>query len=178
MNARHGISLLGGLLVSGLVIGNSPAPAQTPGVGERVGEKVGQTLDEVGRGARTGAEAVTEKVGQTLGGVGKGVRRETQAVGEAVRKRFDTVRGEVQVMGVASRVYCRLHWDAALHTSRIEVHQVRRGAVLLRGTVPDVAARDRAIALARDTVDVTEVIDELAPLSGSAAAPVPARRVR
>jgi osmotically-inducible protein OsmY len=113
-------------------------------------------------------QGLTEKVGEKIDNVGRGIRREAQVVGEAVRKRFDVVRGDVQGMGVHPRVYSRLHWDRALNGSRIEVHMIRNGVVLLRGTVPDAAAREHAVTLTRETVGVTEVFDELVPLSAAA----------
>jgi osmotically-inducible protein OsmY len=76
-------------------------------------------------------------------------------------------------MGVHSRVYSRLHWDKSLNAARIEVHMLHDGVVLLRGTVPDAAAKAHAIALARDTLDVTGVVDELETV---VPAPAPAAR--
>jgi hypothetical protein len=111
------------------------------------------------------AGGVASKVGQRLDEVGRGIRREAEVVSDSLRKRFDVVRAEINQMGLPSRVYSRVHWDRALNGSRIEVHVMRSGAVLLRGNVPDLASRDRALMLTRDTVGVTEVIDELVPLS-------------
>lgn len=174
MNARHWVPAVGGLLVVGAFAG--AGLAQQSGVAEKVGQK----LDGVGREIRRDAQGVTEKVAQGLSGVGQGLRREAQVVTEGVRRRFEVVRGEVNAMGIHSRVYSRLHWDRALNGSRIEVHTLRHGGVLLRGTVPDAAAKERAVALTRDTVDVTEVFDELVPLTtpGAAVAPAPERRAR
>jgi hyperosmotically inducible periplasmic protein len=141
MNTRHGMSIAGGMIVSaGLILGAglSSTSAQTSGVAETIGQK----LDDVGRG----------------------IGREARAVGESMRKTFDTMKTEVSRMNTPARVYARLHWDRSLHSAKIEVHPVRGGGVLLRGTVPDQAARERAVALARDTFEVTEVIDELSPL--------------
>jgi hyperosmotically inducible periplasmic protein len=109
------------------------------------------------------------KVGEKLDEVGRGIMDETRKVTDAVGRRFDTVRSDVNRMGTHHRVYARLHWDKALNSSRIEVHLIRGGGVLLRGTVPDVAAKRHAVALAASTVDVTQVVDELTPL----APPVP-----
>jgi hypothetical protein len=118
---------------------------------------------------------IAGKVGQRLDDVGRGLRREAVGISEGVRRRFDAVRADVQKMGVASRVYSRIHWDTALHEARIEVHPLPKGdGVVLRGTVADAAARDRAVALARDTVDVHEVIDELVPLASATKAAPPA----
>jgi len=67
----------------------------------------------------------------------------------------------VNRMNAPARVYSRLHWDRSLNSAKIEVHPIKGGGVLLRGTVADEAARERAVGLARDTMDVSEVIDEL-----------------
>jgi hyperosmotically inducible protein len=115
---------------------------------------------------------LAERAGETLDDVGRGIRRGTQEVTEAVRKRFDVMRTEVGRMGIHSRIYSRLHWDKALYTSNIEVHILKDGAVLLRGTVPDAAAKKHAVDLASETVDVTTVIDELAPLTTATIRPV------
>jgi hyperosmotically inducible periplasmic protein len=117
----------------------------------------------VGVGGRVSVaqQGVAERVGEKIDNVGRGIVRGAQEVSEAVRRRFEVVRADVARMGVHSRVYSRIHWDKALHDTRIEVHMMRDGVVLLRGVVADAAARARAVALARDTVDVTAVIDEL-----------------
>jgi osmotically-inducible protein OsmY len=64
-------------------------------------------------------------------------------------------------MGVEARVYGRLHWDKALYDAKIDLEARKDGVLTLRGTVPDAAARAKAVALARETVGVTEVIDQL-----------------
>jgi hyperosmotically inducible periplasmic protein len=112
----------------------------------------------VGLAQQTG---VAEQIGEKLDSVGRGIVRGAQDVTDTVRKRFEVVRTDVSRMGVHPRVYSRLHWDKTLQGSRIEVHMLRDGVVLLRGTVPDAAAKAHAIALARDTVDVTGIVDEL-----------------
>jgi hypothetical protein len=106
-------------------------------------------------------EGVAEKAGQRLDDVGRGLRQGVFEIGEGLRNRFATVRADVHRMGAQPRVYARLHWDRTLNGSRIEVHMMRGGTVLLRGAVPDNAARQRAVAIARDTVGVAAVIDEL-----------------
>jgi osmotically-inducible protein OsmY len=119
----------------------------------------------VGRAQQPG---VAERVGETLDNVGRGLVRGAQDVTETVRKRFDTVRSDVGRMGIQPRVYARLHWDKTLNSTRVEVHMLRDGVVLLRGVVPDAAAKARAVELARDTVEVTGVVDELEVLVPSA----------
>ncbi len=107
---------------------------------------------------------VVEKAGEKLDDVGRSIKKGAVEVGDAVRKRFDGVRGEVLRMGVHNRVYSRLHWDKTLNTSKLEVHLLKDGEVLLRGYVADEAAHEHAVALTRDTVGVTGVVDELVPL--------------
>lgn len=113
------------------------------------------------------AGKVAEKFGQGLDNVGRGIVRGSQEVGDAFRKQFETMRGEVNRMNTASRVYSRIHWDRSLNSSKVEVHTTRGGAVLLRGMVVDKAARERAVTIARETMDVNEVIDELLVLASS-----------
>ncbi|AGA28834.1 BON domain-containing protein [Singulisphaera acidiphila] len=126
------------------------------------------SLSVIGLATSVGlAQGVATRAGQALDGVGRGIRQETQNLGSALRRRFDAVRSEVNRMGVPSRVYSRLHWDKALVSSRIEVHPVRGGSILLRGTVPDTETKNRALALASETVDVTSVVDELTVLNSS-----------
>ena len=135
MSAAAGLTVAAGLVLGA---GLSSTSAQTPGVAETIGQK--------------------------LDGVGRGLKREATAIGESMRKTFENMRTEVSRMNAPARVYARLHWDRTLHSAKIEVHPVRGGGVLLRGTVPDQAAKERAVAIARDTFEVTEVIDELSPL--------------
>jgi osmotically-inducible protein OsmY len=109
-------------------------------------------------------QGVAEKVGEKIDEVGRGIAREAVSLTEAVRKRFDTVRTDVSRMGIPSRVYSRIHWEKSLHSAKIEVHLVRDGGVLLRGKVPDAAAKARALAIAMETEGVTQVFDELVPI--------------
>jgi hypothetical protein len=137
MRSKWVVTTMAGLTVAALGLSQSAGVgrAQPPGVAEQIGEK----LDSVGRGIVRGA----------------------QDLSDSVRQRFEAVRSDVSRMGVQPRVYARLHWDKSLNTARMEVHMLRDGVVLLRGTVPDAAARAHAVALARDTLGVNGVVDEL-----------------
>jgi hyperosmotically inducible periplasmic protein len=130
------------------------------------------TVLGLGAGPRLGVAqtGVAERVGEKLDSVGRGLVRGAQEVTDAVRSRFEVVRADVSRMGVQPRVYARIHWDKTLYNARIEVHMLRDGSVLLRGVVPDAAARARAVAIARDTVDVTGVVDELETVVATPAA--------
>jgi hyperosmotically inducible protein len=109
-------------------------------------------------------DTVTGKIGQKLSEAGQVIKNEARTVTESVAKEFDKVRTDVNRMELHNRVYSRIHWDKALHDSKINVHMFKGGVVLLRGTVPDSEAKKRAVALATETMDVTEVIDDLTPL--------------
>jgi osmotically-inducible protein OsmY len=109
-------------------------------------------------------QGVVGKAAEKLDDVGRGLRRGASEITDAIRKRFEAVRTDVNRMETHSRVYSRLHWDKALNSSRLEVLMLRDGTVLLRGQVPDTAAKVQAVALARDTFGVSAVVDELVPL--------------
>jgi hypothetical protein len=85
---------------------------------------------------------------------------------------------DVQRMGAVPRVYARLHWDKTLYNSRIQVHLLQGGTVLLRGVVPSEAARKRAEELAASTVAVPQVVNELTVVPPSAAPAQPASAAR
>src|SRR5262245_53299160 len=95
-------------------------------------------------------EGAAEKAGEKLDEVGRKIKRGLEKAEGAVREGFQKSREAVQGMGVVARVYSRLHWDKALHSSSLAV-RMEEGAVVLRGLVPDAAAKAKAVALAADT---------------------------
>ena len=111
-----------------------------------------------------------EKAGEKLDQAGQSIRRGLENARDTLREQFAKVRGSVHSMGVASRVYGRLHWDKALNTSTLEL-EVVNGVVTLRGEVPSAKAKARAVELARETVGITQVIDQLAIQPPSQTAP-------
>ncbi len=132
--------------------------AQDPGLSP----KAGHTLGEL----RKGIKAEAQQVGEKLGEVGQGIKSEARQVTGGVARRFEAVKADVHKMPMHHRVYSRLHWDKSLHDSTIEVHMLRDGVVLLRGTVPSEEARKHALDLSMGTAGVNEVYDEL-KLAGS-----------
>jgi osmotically-inducible protein OsmY len=92
---------------------------------------------------------------------------------DAVREGFHKTRESVHSMGVAARVYGRLHWDKSLHSSTLNI-KVEEGVVTLTGSVPTAEAKTKAVNLAADTVGVTKVVDELTvPASQAGETPAP-----
>jgi osmotically-inducible protein OsmY len=102
-----------------------------------------------------------EKAGGRLDQAGRSIRKGLEEAGDAIRGQFSRARDAVHNMGVASRVYGRLHWDKLLTSSTLDL-DVKNGVATLRGSVPSAKAKERALELTRETVGVTRVIDQLA----------------
>ena len=129
-----------------------PQDPQQEGVATKAAEKI----DEVGRAIKRGILNAEESV-----------REELNKTRETVREGFAKTRESVQAMGIPSRVYGRLHWDKEFHAIPLFV-KAEGGTVTVRGTLPDAAAKAKAIELIKDTVGVTRVVDEIHVLSTSA----------
>lgn len=93
--------------------------------------------------------------------VGKKIDQGVNRITNELREDWAAARRSVEKMGVQSRVYGRLHWDKALQDAAFEVEARSEKTIVLKGSVPSSAAKLKAVQLARDTVGVTEVIDEL-----------------
>jgi osmotically-inducible protein OsmY len=126
-----------------------------PGQGTTVPQ--GHTLDELGRGIKDEAK----KVGKKLNEVGQDIKVEASHVSSGVVQKFESVKSDVHKLPIQHRIYARIHWDKLLLGAMVEVHMLRDGVVLLRGTVPTEAARRHAVELASDSVGVSAVINEL-----------------
>ena len=105
----------------------------------------------------------TEKPGTKLEDVGRAIKKGLDKTREAVREEFAKTREAVHDMSVESRVYGRLHWDKALNSAVLDL-KFENGVVTLRGSVANSEAKTKAVTLARDTVGVTKVIDQLGVL--------------
>ena len=132
---RIHVMMAAGLMLS-VVLGMCAARAQQD---QGPGEKAGGKLDQAGRSIRKGLEEA----------------------GDAIREQFSRTRESVHSMGVAARVYGRLHWDKQLTSSTLDI-DVKEGVATLRGSVPTAKAKARALELTRETVGVIQVIDQLA----------------
>jgi hyperosmotically inducible periplasmic protein len=112
------------------------------------------TLLLAGPGIARAQECAAQRAGEALDNAGRNLRR-------GVQNAFPRVRMAVHEQQVVARVYSRLHWDKALVGSALELEVFADGTTVLRGAVADEATRKRASLLARDTVGVTRVVDEL-----------------
>ncbi len=106
--------------------------------------------------------------------IGERVDRALDRLGDNIREGWEEARGAVNRMGLQARVYSRVRWDKALEHETIEIDVQAADAVVLRGNVKTEAAKHKAIQLARDTVGVARVVDELTV--APAAAEVEAQR--
>jgi hypothetical protein len=95
-----------------------------------------------------------ETIGEQIGaGIDRGLSE--------LREEWREVRKSVEGMGVQGRVYSRLRWDKAIETGAIDIEVRATDVVVLQGTVPTAAVRQKAVQLARDTVGVASVVDQL-----------------
>jgi osmotically-inducible protein OsmY len=72
-----------------------------------------------------------------------------------------TLRGSLGETSLSARVENRLRWDRFLVDQPIMVVTSGTAAVTLRGTVPEKAMRERAVELAKTTLGVERVVDEM-----------------
>ena len=115
-----------------------------------------------GVAAGQAGQGPAERLGEKLDGAGRAVKQGVRDVAQEVREGFAKTRTSVHNMGIEARVYGRLHWDKDLTGALIELQTGADGVVSLRGSVADANAKQKAVALARETVGVTRVIDQLA----------------
>ena len=95
------------------------------------------------------------RTGRALDNAGKNVRARVE--GEVVRGQISA-----QERDLLARVTTRIRWDKKLVDSLLQIEVQPDGTVILRGSVLDAAAKNRAVDLAESTVGVTKVVDELA----------------
>jgi osmotically-inducible protein OsmY len=86
---------------------------------------------------------------------------EKKSGGSELRQSWQDVRQQVAQFGLRGRVYARLHWDKRLQGANLDVDARDSQTVVLRGTVRDAAAKQKAVELARETEGIDNVIDEL-----------------
>lgn len=90
-------------------------------------------------------------------------------VGQKVETTLGNAPGEmaarfrvpVMPMGPAERVQKRVEWDRFLEDVTVQIDSPAEGVVRLRGEVKDAGIKGRIVELAKATVGVTDVRDEL-----------------
>ena len=101
----------------------------------------------------SGQQGVAGRAAEAIDNAGRNIRR---GVENAVVRSQEAI----QAQDVLGRVYSRLHWDKVLAGAILELEVRADGLVVLRGSVPNAAAKKRAVLLASDTVGVIKVVDE------------------
>jgi len=101
-----------------------------------------------------------EVIGEAVDSVVKGIKRGARATTETLQEQYQKARASVHNMGVQARVYSRIHWDKELVDDKIDV-EFKDGTAFLRGAVGTALDRVKAVGLARDTVGVDRVDDQL-----------------
>lgn len=107
--------------------------------GEQAGKDIGQKIDR----------AVQEG------------REQAKDLSENLKQGWERAQVGVESLGLRGRVYARLHWDKILGGAAIDIDAAEGGVVTLKGSVPTAEAKTRAGDLARETVGVERVVDEL-----------------
>jgi hypothetical protein len=123
----------------------------------------------LGPAARSHAQfGPADAVGRALENAGRNIRR-------GVQNAIDATQGPVVVYEnpLVARVHARLQWEKLLAGSTLELEVRDDGTAILRGEVTSKEAKERAFLLARDTIGINRVIDELRVPTSAAAKPVP-----
>jgi hypothetical protein len=94
--------------------------------------------------------------------IGQQIDRGLSQLGAELSEAWSDVRRGVEKMGVQGRVFGRLHWDKALHGAKLDISVRDNSTVVLTGSVASAEAKAKAEELARDTIGVTSVVNQLA----------------
>ena len=111
------------------------------------------------------ADAPAGTAEESEGTIDGAVRKVAEGIQDAstnVRGRFDRAQGASRNSALVAQVKARLRQDKSLDSDRIEVLVEDEGTVILKGQVPDDAAKEIAVDLTRDIRGVARVEDSLA----------------
>lgn len=112
-----------------------------------------------------GVAAAQTKPG-TAEQIGERIDRGLSQLGTELSEAWADARRGVEKMGVQGRVYGRLHWDKALEGAKLEIAVRDGNTVMLSGSVANEVARLKAEQLSRDTVGVSNVVNQLVVAPG------------
>jgi osmotically-inducible protein OsmY len=100
-----------------------------------------------------------EGVGEQLG---RKIDRGLTDLANDLREGWNQAKRSLDQLGLQGRVYARLHWDKDLSSAPLDLDVKETDIVVLKGSVSSAAAKAKAEQLARDTLGVRDVINELA----------------
>jgi hyperosmotically inducible protein len=93
-------------------------------------------------------------------------RERAAEIGEKAAVATKKIQENLAEAGVTTKIKAKMALDDSLKARAIDV-STQGSTVTVSGTVPSVAAHDRALTLARETAGVSVVIDHLAIVPGS-----------
>ena len=101
------------------------------------------------------AQGPIQRAGQALDNAGRNIRRNVEGA---------VARGQItaQERDLLGRVSQRLTFDKQLVNAVLQLTVGADGTVVLQGSIPNVAAKNRAVDLVQSTLGVVAVVDELA----------------
>ena len=113
---------------------------------------------------RARTDAASPSVG-TTGTIDTERARERAAeIGEKAAVATKKIQGNLTEAGLTTKIKAKMALDDTLQARAIDV-STEGSTVTVSGSVPSVAAHDRAIALARETAGVSTVVDHLEIMS-------------
>jgi hypothetical protein len=122
-----------------------------------------------------GTTPANPSFGQQVGGVVDSLKKGANDAAATIESEYASARDALQSMGIQARVYSRLHWDKDLADASLTIDSPSAGVVSISGSLPNAAAKTKAIKLAEDTVGVTKVLDQVnAPATAAATSPATA----
>lgn len=107
------------------------------------------------------AGLVRDRRGQADGTV-ETITQNVQDASATVMDTFVEARTSARNLGLAQQIEARLRNDKALDAEKIDLHVEDESTAILEGLVPDATAKEKAVALTRDTRGVLQVVDHLA----------------
>ena len=102
-----------------------------------------------------------ERDGETLRKVVRKTGEKLEGAARPVNAAALPLRGSFTETGLAARVEVRLRNDRYLAEHRLSVRADKPGVVAVSGTVPEPSVKTRALDLARSTLGVEKVLDEM-----------------
>jgi osmotically-inducible protein OsmY len=111
--------------------------------------------------SRTGSASPTSGTTGKTATINTGKARERAAeLGEKAAVATQKIQETVSEAGLTTKIKAKMALDDTLKSRTIDV-STEGSTVTVAGTVPSVAAHDRAIALARETAGISVVVDHL-----------------
>lgn len=123
-------------------------------------EKSKDVVKDAGEVTKEGAQKVGEKTKEVAKDAGQKTKEVAKEAGEKTKEGVSKVGSEINDAWILSKVKADFVGEDVLKGSDINV-DVDQKVVTLRGTVPTVAARARAMEIARKTDGAKSVVDRL-----------------